>query len=191
MAKKNTNLRGSGRQKVKKQPVDQSASPFKKELKNDRNKKAVIIGVVVIVVVMIGSMIVPYLGGQSSTYSLPETALKQDETPAETEGFNAQDISLGQTFNRVDKEYIVVFGSMSDTSELSGKITRDTLYTVDKDKFVNKSLTEKVSDGKEKPKEPKDIKIDKDVALIKIKDGKTVEFFNTKKEVENYIKDLK
>lgn len=191
MAKKNKTIRSS-RQKAKK-PVDPTASPFKKELKDNRNRKAIVIGVVIIVIVMIGGMIVPYLGGQTKSFSLPDTALKGDETIQESEGINAQSISLGQTFEMKDKEYIVLFGDVSSTSELASKITRDTLYVVDKDKFVNNNLTKDVNalDEYEFPKSAKDIKIKKDVALIKIKDKKVVEFFATKDDVEEYIKQLK
>lgn len=189
MAKKNTNLRSSRPKAAK--PVDPTASPFKKELKNDRNKKAIVIGVIIIVIVMVGSLIVPYLGGQKSSYTLPETALKADETIADSEKFNAQQISVGQTFNRSEKEYIVIFGNATNTSELAAKITKNAVYTVDSDKFVNKSLTTDIKKGKDKPTQPSEIKIKKDVALIKIKEGKVVEFFNTKKEVEKFIKSIK
>ncbi|MDF9866917.1 hypothetical protein OKW22_000472 [Bacilli bacterium PM5-3] len=189
MASNRNNPYAKRRQKVKK-PADPKANPFKTELKDDRNKKLVLIVVGIIIVVMVGTLILPYMSGEGNkNYKLPNSVLVADEN---TEGitYSAQSILLGETFNRVDKEYFVLFGTSENVNELASKITREAYYFVDSSKVQNISLTKNVSSGKKLPQNPNEIKIKKDVALIKIKNGKAIKFINSKADVTAYINKL-
>ena len=190
MASNRNNPYAKRRQKVKK-PTDPKANPFKKELDNKRNKKLIGAVVGIIVIVMIGTMILPYMsGGGTKNYTLPNSVLTADEQTSEA-AYNAQQISLGETFNRIDDEYYVLLGSAENISEFATSITRETYYTVDTTKAENKEATKDVSKGKELPQKPSEVKIKKDAALILIKKGKATKFINTKSEVKKYIDKLK
>ncbi|MDL2211775.1 hypothetical protein LJB88_02745 [Erysipelotrichaceae bacterium OttesenSCG-928-M19] len=188
MARNSNNPYAKRRQKVKK-PQEQK-SPFKKELVKKRNNRIVYAVVIIIIVVMVGTLILPYMTGSSTTnYSLPSDVLKADEATTE-DSYSVQNISVGETYNRVDTEYYVLFGSQEDTAELAQKIARDAYYLVDSSQEINSSLTKDVDKGKDLPNKPADIKIKKDVALIHIKEGKAIKFIDNKTDVTKFIDKL-
>ncbi len=191
MAKKRTkNPSAKKRKNIKK--ASEPKSPFKHELKKKRNNKLIYFVAGVIIVVMVGTLVLPYFNGAgaSKNYKLPNEVLTANESKREPM-YSTQRIVVGSTYNRIDKEYYVLFGTTEETSAIGGKITNLPYYVVDSTLAVNKSLTTKIADGKELPKVPGEIKIQKDVALIKIKDGKATKFIDNKKEVEKYVDTLK
>ena len=176
--------------KKRRKAKDPKANPFKEELKLNRNKKLVAGIAILIVVVMIGTLIFPYfVGGGPSNYRLPKEVLKAKES-TENINYSTQNIVLGSTFNRSEKEYYVFFGTREDISEIASKLTRETYYIVDSTLAQNNSLKIDVKDGKSLPQVPKDIKIKDKIALIKIENGKATKFIDNKKEVTDYINKL-
>ncbi|WP_423364251.1 hypothetical protein [Mycoplasma sp. P36-A1] len=167
-----------------------SKAGLKMDFSDEKTKKRIITAIVaVVVIIMVASMIVPYMGGNSGTYKLSDSALKGDVEYTAAD-YNPQDILVGETYNRVDKEYVVLFGTAEQTSNMAAGITKLPVYTVDSTTFDNSSLTKDVTNASSLPQAPKDIKISKELALIRIKDGKATVFKNTSATAEQYIKEL-
>lgn len=176
------------RRKVVK-PKDQK-SPFKKELDNRRNKKIIFVVVAIIIIAMVSTLIIPYLSGSATkNWSLPDTVLKADETPTDNT-FTAQNILVGETFNRPEKEYYVLFGTAEKMSEVESDLVRTTYYKVDSSLFENNVLTKDVDKGSDLPKKPSDIKVKDKVALLQVKDGKAVKFVSGTDDVKLLAKKL-
>ena len=192
MPRNTNNPYAKRRIKVKKPAEQTQNSPFKKDLKRKRNNKVVYFVAGLIIVVMVGTLIFPYFSGTGTTgnYTLPNEVLTANEIKRDPE-YNPQKITVGSTFNRVDKDYYVFFGNAQNLDSVAGKITTAPYYLVDSAQGINKSLTTKVADSKALPTVPAQIKIKKDLALIHIKDGKAVKFINNKSEVEKFISELK
>lgn len=180
------------KKRVKPKKVDNTTNPFDKELKSQRNKKIVGIVAIVIVVVMVTTMFLPYLTGKSDNinYQLPEEVLKAREDTS-TQTFSVNTISLGQTFNRSEKDYYVIFASEEDAMNIQEQLLDKNVYLVNPSLSVNNSLNEDISKGKKLPKKPSEIKIKDKMALIRIKDNQTKAFFNTENSVNEYLKKIK
>lgn len=187
----NHNKSPYAKRRIKPKKVDNTINPFDKELKSKRNKKIIGIVAVIIVVVMVGTMFLPYLSGQNNiNYKLPEEVLKaKEDTSKQT--FSVNSISLGQTFNRSEDDYYVLFGNQDDLMSVQEKLLTKNVYLVDPNLSVNASLKKDINEGKTLPSQPSEIKIKDQIALIRIKNHKTVTFLNTQKAVNEYVKKLK
>lgn len=184
-------MASKSKQKPTKERKVNRNKPFMPNLEDPKSRKRwITIFAGVIVFIMVASMIVPYMGGNGGTYKLPDTALKND-VEADKVTFNPQNIALGETYNRVDKEYFVLFGTAEVTSELASGISGFPVYTVDSSAFGNKSLTQGNTTVNGIPQNPNAIKIKKDAAMIRIKDKKAIAFQGDKTAVQNYIKTIK
>ncbi|MEG0364091.1 MAG: hypothetical protein RR543_02855 [Erysipelotrichales bacterium] len=189
MANKNVNPYARKRRKAQK-VVDTNETPFKKELDNKRNNKVIYFVIGLIILVMVGGMIFPYLSGsKTKNYSLPTNVLEGNDAQSEVV-YVPNQISVGQSLTRVDKEYYVLFGQTEEISDLSTTLTKLPLYMVEKDRSINNSLVKDVDEAKknELPKTTKDIKIYDKVTLIKVKDGKVIDYVHGKSEIEKYAK---
>lgn len=180
-----------GKRRIKPKKVDKTSNPFEKELKDNRNKKIVGIVAVLIVVVMVATMFLPYLSGQNNlNYKLPnEILVAKENTSSQTFALNK--ISVGQTFNRIEDDYYVLFGDDSDTYEIKSLLSNKSVYLVNPELSINKSLLKDTSSAKSLPQNPSDIKIKDKVALIRIKNNKAVNFYNTKASVLKYVNSIK
>lgn len=163
--------------------------PFKEELKDPRkNTRLIKIVAGIIIVVMIGTLILPYLmnGASAKNYTLPDEVLKQAETSTE-KSYSAQYISLGETFNRVEKDYYVLFSSQQNLAEVLTKLAGKTYYIVNTDIAPSNKVFENNNNINAKPSKASEVKV-KDVGLIHIKDGKCVEFFSNKADILSKVK---
>ncbi|MDR3215522.1 MAG: hypothetical protein LBT75_04550 [Bacilli bacterium] len=158
------------------------------EIKNPKKKTWVYVVIVVIIIVMIGSLILPYfIGTKQSDYSLPDTVLKAGDEGTQ-DSYSAQLISLGETFNRQEKDYYVIIGKQSDLSSVLSNMGNKVYYFVNTDSAENALALQDVSKAVALPQKASEIKITKDMAMIHIKDGKSVAFYNNKDEILKSIK---
>lgn len=179
MASNRNNYHKKGRQKVRKPDVSQTVRTTKK----DRGRWFVPI-IIIIVIAMVSSLFISMIGTSSSDFTLQ--GLKTAET-AEPATFNEKNIILGQTFNRIDEEYYVVFTNEAGKAMLSDVTPVDKIvYYVDGTKFHSSSaFTDKA--GKKLPTNPSEIAITDDIAVIHIVKGEATHFIQGK---DNVIKKL-
>ena len=105
--------------------------------------------------------------------------------------FDYEYINVGTVFNRVEKEYYVLFDNYKDSYSSDAYInsllseTKTKAYKVDMSKKENQSV-----EGKEpnkKASNTNELSIN-DITLIKIKDGKIDKYFVGREDIEEYLK---
>lgn len=143
----------------------------------------------IVVAVVVGVVLVFYLftGLKTGDIKLPE-GNKTTETTIQY-----SKILAGETFNQVPNDYLVVFydSSSTDASTISSAVdaykdkNKYAIYTVDLNDGFNKSI---VSDtNNEEAQSAEDLKVTS-TTLIKIHDGKNVDFISGTTNVEEYLK---
>lgn len=180
-----------GKRRIKPKKIDPNQNPFEKELKDTRNKK--IIGIVagIIVIIMVATMFLPYLSNQDNlNYKLPNEILTAKEDTSKQQ-FSINKISLGQSFNRLEDDYYVLFGKEEDLYDIQNSLSGKNVYLVNPDLSVNSSLLNDVNKAKALPQNPNEIKIKDKIAIIRIENHKATKFLNTKANVEKYVKTIK
>lgn len=145
----------------------------------------IIIGVLLVLLIV-------YLGTALATGEIKLNKPKYEYKPTDST-IQYEELSKGQILNRGEKEYYALIFDFSDpNATLYLKLVDDykekenslNIYTVDIGKEFNKSLIanedEKYS---EKPSALNDLKVVKDVTLLKIKDKKVIERTENKEKV--------
>lgn len=100
------------------------------------------------------------------------------------------DILIGETFNREEKEYLVLFDTFGDKTNdvyveyMFNKYEKLGTYKVDMSILPNsKYLSDEVN---KKPKTVSDLKIN-DITLIRIKNGVVAEYLTGSEEISKYL----
>ena len=144
-----------------------------------------IIGVILFVLVFYACAIgLDSLGVFDKSYEAP--------TKEETE-FDYNFILVGSVFNRSEKTYYVLFDDFNEYSEnayvkyLSDKTSDVRIYKVDMSLSENKSHMG--SETNKKASNPSDLVIS-DVTLIKIKNGKIVDYIESNDKVSSYLSEI-
>lgn len=154
-------------------------------------RNAVLIVIAIIVLSMTATLVVPYLGNSiGGSYKLPEDVLKANETE-ESNSYVPGNITLGNVYTQEPKEYYVVLGSEEEIAKVSPNLARVDYFSVDTSNFMNKQAVQDVSQGASLPQNPKEIKVKDGLAILKIVDGKAVEFINNQKEAISFSEKLK
>ena len=171
--------------KVKKQ-IEEAKAPVHK-FDEDRKKKTIVSVIAIgMVVLMLLTLIVPYIGRVSNTrYELPESALVAG-TQAFEEAYNPQMITAAQIFNRPDSTYYVLVGNTSEIANLAPQILRP-VYVVDSSVFANRMI--QAGTTTLTPQTIEDIRYD-GVAILRIVDGHTTGFANGVDAVQSFIDNI-
>jgi hypothetical protein len=176
------------RRKVNKEELKKS--PFKDEVKTNRNKKVVGAIAATIAILMVATLLLPYFtGGGSANYRLPDEVLTAQED-TENVQFSPQSILVGQVFEQPEEEYYVLFGTPENTMELTAELARVAYYTVDPDNALNSFILEDLGGASNLPQTPAEIRLNGDIALIKIVNNRAVEFVTGRADVEALINSI-
>lgn len=176
--------------KHKMKPQQPKQVDFQGPIYSKKRRAIILVVVALIVLSMSATLIIPYIGNMSKGYwKLPEDALKSNRGEV-NDHYNNQSITLGEVYNRSEKEYYVLIGKPADFNEVIPNLARVNYYTVDVTQFFNKSAGRNVVSGPNLPTNPEQIKVKDDVALLKIVDGKAVSYINNKNQVIEYAKKL-
>ena len=115
---------------------------------------------------------------------------KPEKTKIPEETISYEQITAGSTFNMSDEEYVVLFYSRENNSEITSKISsyktnkKINVYYVDLDDAINNSVKSDTSNkSATKASELKVV----NPTLIKINNGKIVEYVEGQSNVVNYI----
>lgn len=174
----------------KQKPQQNKSADFKGPIYTKKRKIIILVVVALIVLSMSATLIIPYIGNTSHGYwTLPEDNLKSNRNDTDST-YNNQAITLGESFNRNEKEYYVLIGDKEGMESVIPNLARVDYYTVDTSAYLNKAALENVNDAVELPTNPEQIKVKDGVALLKVVDGKASAYINNKDKVIEYAKKL-
>ena len=141
-------------------------------------KSAVITVVLVLVFVGLFYLFAVYITNKPEKIRIPEESISYEQ------------ITAGSTFNMSDEEYVVLFYSRENNSDITSKISnyksskKINVYYVDLDDAINNPVKSDTSNkSATKASELKVI----NPTLIKIKNGKIAEYIEGQSNVVNYI----
>jgi hypothetical protein len=172
--------------KVKEQIAQRNAPVNRYEDGNHKRKTIISIIAIGMVVLMLATMIIPYIGRVSNpNFRLSESALVAG-TQATEQTFAPQMIMAGQIFNRPDNAYYVLIGTTNNTANYSAQLDLP-VYIVDTSLYDNRNI--EAGDTSALPKSISDIRFN-EVALIKIENGQATSFENGSENVQKYIEGI-
>ena len=141
-------------------------------------KSAIMTIVIVFVVIGLFYLFAVYITNKPQKIYIPEEAISYEQ------------ITAGSTFNMSDEEYVVLFYSRENNTDITSRISnykaskKIGVYYVDLDDGINKSVVSDKS-NKEATK-ASELKIT-NPTIIKIKNGKIVDYVEGQNNVVNYI----
>lgn len=186
--KRNPNKRAYN-QALKKTNIPPSKSvltyAFEEELNKRKRNKFLILVVIIVSLIMVVSLILPYLGG--STGQWQPTGIRSEEN--NNESYDRSSIITNQAFNRRESDYLVLVGSQSNIEEAKG-VNASSLatYYIDSDEAINREV--KTNRAVIKPTKPNEIGT-KDLLVLRIKAHKVISSIQGKQKVLNYLQKLK
>lgn len=150
-----------------------------KAVSGDSNYKSAIITIIVVLVVIgLFYLFAVYITNKPQKINVPEESISYEQ------------ITAGSTFNMSDDEYIVLFYSRENNSEITEKISsyksrnKIGVYYVDLDDAINNTV---VSDKSNKnATKASELKVT-NPTIIRIKNGKITNYIEGQKDVVNYI----
>lgn len=158
---------------------------FEEELSKRKRNKFLIAGVGVVSLIMVVSLILPYLG--SSTGQWQPTGIRNEEDTAET--YNPSSIITNQAFNRREDDYLVLVGTRANIEAAQGvNAAKLPTYYIDSDEMVNREV--KTTNPILKPISPNQIGT-KDLLVLRVKGHKVILGIQGKDKVLNYLQKLK
>jgi len=173
------------RQKTKKikEQIEERNAPINR-FDEDRKKKTIVSVIAIgMVVLMLATMIIPYIGRVSNNrYTLPEATLQQG-TVAVEQMYNPQSILGAQILTRPDQTYYVLVGNPTIAGQLAPQIL-GAVYIVDTTVFENRGI--QTGEGSSMPSSIEDIRYN-EIALLKVEDGHITAFENGQDNVQAYI----
>ena len=141
-------------------------------------KSTILTVVVVLIFIGLFYLFAVYITNKPEKIKIPEESISYEQ------------ITAGSTFNMSDNEYVVLFYSRENNSDISSRISNYkvknniNVYYVDLDDAINNSVKSTTSNKlATKASELKVI----NPTLIKIKNGKIVEYIEGQSNVVNYI----
>jgi hypothetical protein len=150
-----------------------------KAISGDSNYKSAIITIVVVLLVIgLFYLFAVYITSKPQKIYVPEESISYEQ------------ITAGSTFNMSDSEYIVLFYSRENNTEITDKIsnykTRNNIgvYYVDLDDAINNTVISNTS-NKEATK-ASELKVT-NPTIIRIKNGKITDYVEGQNNVVNYI----
>ena len=175
-----------------KSKINMKYKPKKRERKNTINvsstenqTKSIIITIVVtvgfIAIIYLGALGLEKIGVFEEGYTKPTTETEMSYT----------DILIGETFNRPDHEYIVLFDTFGDKTNdvyvkyLAEKYTALNIYYVDMSGAPNNKYVSETSNPN--AKNVSDLKIN-GVTLVKIKGGRITKYITGNDSVAEFFK---
>lgn len=186
--KKNPNKR-TYNQHLKKTNIPPSQSgptyAFEEELGKRKRNKFLIAGVAVVSLIMVVSLILPYLGGSVGQWQ--PTGIRNEESTAES--YNPSSIITNQAFNRREDDYLVLAGTQANIEAAQGvNASKLATYYINSDDAVNREV--KTNRPVVKPMRPNEIGT-KDLLVLRIKGHKVILSIQGKDKVINYLQKLK
>jgi hypothetical protein len=158
---------------------------FEEELSKRKRNKFLIAGVAAVSIIMVVSLILPYLGGSNGQWQ--PTGIRNEENTAET--YNPSSIITNQAFNRRENDYLVLVGTQTNIEEAKGDNTSKlATYYIDSDEAVNHEV--KTNLPVIKPMRPNEIGT-KDLLVLRVKGHKVILGIQGKDKVLNYLQKLK
>lgn len=158
---------------------------FEEELSKRKRNKLLIAGVALVSLIMIVSLILPYLG--SATGQWQPSGIRNEENS--TESFDPSSIITNQAFNRREDDYLVLIGTRANIEEAQGvNASKLATYYIDSDEAVNREV--KTNRPILKPIRPNEIGT-KDLLVIRVKRHKVILGIQGKDKVLNYLQKLK
>ena len=150
-----------------------------KAMGGDSLYKSVIITVVVVLLfVGLFYLFAVYITNKPEKIKIPDESISYEQ------------ITAGSTFNMSDDEYVVLFYSRENNSEITSKISNykvknnTSVYYVDLDDAINNSV--KSDSSNKTATKASELKV-VNPTLIKINNGKIVEYVEGQNNVVNYI----
>lgn len=172
---------------AKQKEASQLTGPIYKK----KYRTAVLIVIAIIVLSMTATLVVPYFGNTlKGNYSLPDEVLKANEEETNNQ-YIPGNITLGNVYSQEPKEYYVILGNQESLSKIEPNLIRVDYFSVDTNDFMNKQAVVDVNSAQSLPQNPKDIKVKDNLAILKIVDGKAVDFINNEKDAISYSEKLK
>lgn len=128
-----------------------------------------------------------------------EIKLSKDDETSQEVSIQNEEILAGSTFNRKEKEYIVLYYNFkNDNSVIYDSIYESyknsqkelpKLYKVDLSKGFNKAYISDKDHINTKPTKIEELEL-KNPTLIRIKDKKIIKFITSRNEIQNYINNM-
>lgn len=186
--KNRSNPFAAKRQKVNK--VDNSASQTElpPEFKSHTTRNRIVIAAVLLAAAgLVLSMIYPYLANSGQATDFVPATLKT-ETQV-TISYSPRYILVGESLNRADTDYYVLYASSEDVSEIAQAYAGTTpIYIVDIKNPLNTSITADVSNGKDLPTNVSEIKVKDGASLLRVTDGVAKAYYQGKSNVISNLK---
>lgn len=158
---------------------------FESELSKGKRNKFIIAGVIAVSLIMVVSLILPYLG--TATGSWQPQGLRTEETVPEK--FNPSSIIANQAFNRQNKDYLVLIGTQTNINSANAVNTSSlATYFINIEEAINKEI--RTNKPVVKPVTPQQISTN-DLMILRIKDKKVITSIHGKDRVLDYLKKLK
>lgn len=158
---------------------------FEEELTKRKRNKFLIVGVGVVSLIMVVSLVLPYLG--TSTGQWQPTGIRNEENT--TESYNPSSIITNQAFNRRDDDYLILVGTRDNIEAAQGvNSSKLPTYYIDSDQMVNREV--KTNRPIVKPTKPNEIGT-KDLLVLRVKGHKVILGIQGQNNVINYLQKLK
>ncbi|MGL4382684.1 MAG: hypothetical protein ACRCTA_03100 [Bacilli bacterium] len=191
MAKyKNKNNPYKQKRQAKAKPVSnevtsKTTKDLQKQLDGGKHNKLIIGIVIVVVVLLVGSMFSQALLAPPTKNFKPNFSLtnKDDVKPV----FNATSISFGQSLNRSEEKYYVVFGVPNEIAAITSMTNAIPTYTVDSTLPINAQLTSDVKEAQALPTTLDEIKLSDTMALLYVENGKIVSYVQGQSNIESSL----
>lgn len=141
-------------------------------------KSAIITIVVVLVVIALFYLFAVYITNKPQKINIPEESISYEQ------------ITAGSTFNMSDEEYIVLFYSRENNADITSNISnykslnKIGVYYVDLDDAINNSVIS--SQSNKNATKASELKVT-NPTIIRIKDGKIIDYIEGQDNVVNYI----